>query len=150
MTIRRNPIKDTIFKTTGIGHHVDREPGVLARIRADDGSIAEVLATELLAGERLVLNDLHGFKINSMVSASILSGHDPIDAIDRARERGHALVWISSLGAMLTSEPREAKPYIRVRHGMPVLFEGVIYRIDPASNGNIVLTRYVPRAGELS
>ncbi|MBU1336039.1 MAG: hypothetical protein KJ944_08555 [Alphaproteobacteria bacterium] len=143
MTIHRKPIVDNIFRTTGIGHHVNREAGVTARFLVA-GETVEVIATELIAGEKLVLGDLHTFKIGSLISYALESGQDPVRAIDRAREQGHDLVWINSLGAMLTAERRDPEPVVRVHMGMPILFQGVIYRLDPAANRNLKLTPYTP------
>lgn len=141
--IRRSTPIDTIHRTTGIGHHVNRNMNCIAVFHINGQEIL-AHATEIVAGEKLIVGDMHTYRVSSVVSYALETGEDPVYAIDRARERGHDLVWIISRGAMLTAECREPEPYIRVYHGMPVLFQGVIYRLDPAPNRNLKLMPYVP------
>lgn len=143
INILRRPKSDTVFKTTGIGYHVDRPPSVTAIFKVA-GETVRVEATELLARELLVLNDLQKFQISSVIDYALECGEDPVAALDRARERGHSLVWINGLPSVISQMQPEPENYIRVRHGVVVLFQGRIYRIDPANNRNLKLTPYVP------
>lgn len=81
------------------------------------------------------------FKFGSVVSYSLRNGDDPVAAVDRAREHGHELVWLSAQATALTAwdQPHETFPGLHM--GSIVFFEGREYRLVPAPNDNIRLER---------
>lgn len=124
---------DLIHHTSGIGHHVQRRSApVYGRVG--------VSATELVAGEKLVLDGLRTYTIGSVVSYAMKNGDDPVAAIDRARKNGHELVFIYGNGAMIYSGARmEPTPHVMVEVGMVVRFQGNLYTIEKAPNQNLRL-----------
>lgn len=133
---------DTIRKTTGIGHHMDRHAVATYQSRKVCG---DEPVTHLDDGEMLILDDLYTFKIGSVVSSALRDGRDPVAAVDRARKLGHELVFIYGLGAMIYAGARKTpEPYIRVSYGMKVQFEGNVYTIEKAPNQNLQLKPVMP------
>lgn len=135
---------DTIHHTTGIGHHIDR-----AGEHLRCGKV-HCWATELYAGEGLVLNDLETFRISSVASSALQRNDDPVEAVERAKRLGHELVFIYGLGASIVAGgPRAPEPYIRVTIGMTVRFQGNFYTIEKAPNHNLRL-QPVPAVSEVA
>ena len=131
---------DTIYRTTGIGHHMDRAQVSTYESHKQCG---DELVTLLDDGDGLVLADLKTYRIGSVIGSALKDGRDPVAALDRARELGHELVFIYGLGAMITAHQRTPEPYIRVKIGQMVMFHGGVYTIQKAPNDNIRLQRYV-------
>lgn len=100
-------------------------------------------AVELTAGENLGLDSGKGFyreyTISSVVSYSLEYNECPIAAVDKAKERGHALYWINSCGAMLSASKQQKKNLISVHFGLKVRFEGKFFTIEKDHNNNLKL-----------
>jgi hypothetical protein len=73
----------------------------------------------------------------SVVSYALEYNECPIEAVEQARSRGHALHWINGRGACLTAEKRAAETVVAVEIGTKVRFEGLIATIEADFNGNI-------------
>lgn len=101
---------------------------------------------ELKAGDELALKTdnartcwLRHYSISSVVSYSMESGRDPIQAVERSKAKGDPLHWINGIGAMLTAHEREREAYIEVSVGQIIKFEGLKFEIIAAPNSNLSL-----------
>lgn len=102
---------------------VRREPG-------RDGHIP------LVYGD-VLYNDKSTYEVGSVVGYMLETGHDPIAAVDRARERKHKLHWINARAASITSYRRAQERVVQVDFDATYKFEGRIFRIRKAPNKNL-------------
>jgi hypothetical protein len=136
-----NAMADILKKQNGIGDIFFREPKKFVK----DGTILE--ATNLVAGERLALeyeSIRHGtltrtYSISSVVSYALEYNDCPIEAAERAKERGHKLVWINASATSIHNGPRSTAKYVLVEIGMTAYFQGHFYTIVKAPNDNLDL-----------
>jgi len=131
-----------ILKTqNGIGDIFFREPKKMVL----NEEIVEV--TNLVANERLVIEYqsirygklMKNYSICSVASYALEYNDCPVEAIERAKERGHKMVWINASATVLHNGPRSTTPHILVELGMKVYFQGHIYEIVKAPNDNLDL-----------
>lgn len=83
------------------------------------------------------------FSPGSVVSYALQYNECPMEGVERAKERGHALHWINANATVLTSHERAKETVVAVRIGMRVRFEGLLATIEPDHNGNL---KFVPVA----
>lgn len=83
------------------------------------------------------------FYAGSVVSYALENGECPLEAAERAKERGHDLHWINGSGASLVSHQRAVWDMIELTEGMLVRFEGRFFTIGKAPNDNL---RLIPHA----
>ncbi len=120
---------------------VARQPKTITIFTANRGRIEE--AVVLRAGEIVVLpNHLTRYEISSVASSAIQNNDCPIEAIDRAKEFGHKLVYFVQKSACLSNHethPEDRPRVIQVEIGMKIMFQGHFYEIQSAPNDNLKL-----------
>lgn len=79
------------------------------------------------------------FSPGSVAGYAIECDDDPVEAIDRARERGHEMKWINSCAVSLTSHKRAKAAYFGLELGTPVYFEGEYFTLEKDWNNNVKL-----------
>jgi hypothetical protein len=79
------------------------------------------------------------FMISSVASYALEYNECPVEAYNRAKERGHALHFIFALATVISDHRPARKSYIGVRIGEPVYFEGRYFLITAESNWNLGL-----------
>jgi hypothetical protein len=94
----------------------------------------------LVAGQVIIVGG-RKFSVGSVVSYMLKSGMDPVAAVQRAIENGHALVWLNPEATMLTAEKRAKTTHVAVNFQQRVRFEGVTYKIEIAANNNLEMVR---------
>ena len=103
-------------------------------------------------GDRLSIEGRLGYYAFGSVAGYALHDHEcPVEAIDRARERGEPMVWVNALASIIdcsgkTGEEKamegargDARMH-KLALGSVVWFEGHFYRLDSAPNRNVKLT----------
>lgn len=83
------------------------------------------------------------FQFGSAVSYALQNGDCPIKSYQQAQERGHKTHWLNSTGTTLTAEPQEKQIRLALNFGEEVIFEGRVFRLDPAANNNADLFEIV-------
>ena len=63
----------------------------------------------------------------------------PVEAIERAKERGEDLHWANQKSSMITSYERPQQISFLQKHGDKIKFHGKIFEIVPTANHNISL-----------
>lgn len=120
---------------------VARQPKTITIFTANRGRVEE--AVVLRAGEIVVLpKHLTRYEIGSVASSAIQDNDCPIEAIGRAKEFGHELVYFVQQAACLTdtNPAAEDRPrVIQVEIGMKIMFQGHFYEIQSAPNDNLKL-----------
>lgn len=99
---------------------------------------------ELSDGDTLALKSERSnytklFSISNVWSYAIKSGRDPEAAAARARENGHALVWINAKAAVISAQHRAKFNTVAVECGMRVKYIGRKYTIEADWNNNLKL-----------
>jgi hypothetical protein len=81
----------------------------------------------------------------SVASYALRYNECPIEAVEAAREKGHALRWINGRATCLSAHAQAAENVVLVRVGMLVRFEGFLATIQPDHNNNIRLAAVEPQ-----
>lgn len=81
------------------------------------------------------------FTIGSVVSYALESTEDPIEAYKECIARGDEAYWLNANCVSITSNNEAKKEYFLVEIGEEILFEGIIFRVEPASNNNLSLVK---------
>lgn len=120
---------------------VARQPKATMIFTANRGRVEE--AVVLSAGEIVVLpNHLTRYEIGSVASSAIQDNSCPMEAIARAKEFGHKLVYFVQQAACLSNHktrPEDRPRVIQVEIGMKIMFQGHFYEIQSAPNDNLKL-----------
>lgn len=82
----------------------------------------------------------HFFRFGSVASYALEYGECPIKAYNWLVENGHQTHWLNAEAVMITAKAREKETRAGLNFGDEVIFEGRLFRIDPAPNNNAKLT----------
>tara|TARA_R110000822_G_scaffold144407_5_gene283043 strand:- start:1763 stop:2140 length:378 start_codon:yes stop_codon:yes gene_type:complete len=83
---------------------------------------------------------LHRFyTLGSLVRYAIDNCDCPLEAVERAKERGEDLHWANRRSSMLTSHARPQQFSFMQKHGDKIKFHGKTFEIVPTPNNNISL-----------
>lgn len=85
----------------------------------------------------------HFYKFGSTCGYALQCDEDPVEAHARAVRLGHDVYWVNPLPVSVTREARAKETRILLTIGSQVWFEGKVFTLAEAPNGNI---RLVPGA----
>lgn len=77
---------------------------------------------------------------NSIVSYAMKNGDCPIAGLDRARQQGDKLHWVSECSVILSAEPQAKEVWTLIEDGDLVRFEGQFFKIKTFGR-NVVLVK---------
>lgn len=80
------------------------------------------------------------YQCGSVVSYALEYNECPIKALKGAKKAGENLHWINQLSTCITSHVRERERIVAVAVGMLIKFEGQLFTLEEARNGNLSLT----------
>lgn len=86
------------------------------------------------------------FTAGSVASYALQYNECPMQAVERAMERGHVLHWLNQSATVLSSRPEPRYDLIEIAVGMRVYFQGRRFEIESAPNGNLNLRPLAPAA----
>jgi len=78
----------------------------------------------------------HEFKVGSVMGYAMDNNECPIEAFNRAKDRGHAVYFLSPCGTSLTAHKEAKRFYQGYEFGSVVHFMGKDFRIEPDHNQN--------------
>lgn len=81
------------------------------------------------------------FTFGSAVSYALENNDDPINSYNECIERGHKTHWLNGNCVTVSNMKEAKKEYYLVELGDEILFEGIVFRVDKASNDNLELVK---------
>lgn len=99
----------------------------------------------IVDGDLLGLDSGKGFfrqyKPGSVVSYALQYNECPIEAVERAKAKGHPLRWINACATVISDSPMPRDVLVKVTIGMRVRFQGLEATIEKEHNNNL---RFAP------
>ena len=79
------------------------------------------------------------YTLGSVIGYALKNGNCPIEALDRARDKGHKLHWANANSVVITNQAQPKEQHVAVEIGDLIRFQGRVFELVRTPNRNVGL-----------